>query len=26
MTTRLFLSPKPFLIGHCFNQSLFFCI
>jgi len=20
MTTRFFLSPKPFLIGHCFNQ------
>ena len=20
MKTRLFLSPKPFLIGHCFNQ------
>ena len=20
MPTRLFLSPKPFLIGHCFNQ------
>jgi len=27
MTTRLFLSPKPFVIGHCFNQwDLFFSV
>ena len=27
MTTRLFLSPKLFLIGHCFNQwDLFFSV
>ena len=27
MTTRLFLSPKPFLIGHSFNQwNLFFSV
>ena len=25
MTTRLSLSPKPFLIGHCFNQWDRFC-
>ena len=27
MTTRLFLSPKPFPFGHCFNQwDLFFSV